>query len=172
MKINVYSYHNAIENLSDHKKNWISVRDLGYSNVYSGLDDNAENILELYFDDVTEQDIKTNTLHPFYQRAYMKRGLICFDDDMAKKIIEFSKDVFEKNEELNIHCWAGRSRSQAIGFCLNVYFNMFKQKNEIDYLRNIKYNMENFIGNYDVIRIMTNNLYPKHIALYSNLRLF
>lgn len=159
MKINVKSYNSALEDLSEHNKNWISIRDLGYSNIYNELDKFAENILELYFDDVTTQDIKSDSLHPFYKKAYMYRGLVCFDEDMARKIISFSNDVFERGEELNIHCWAGRSRSQAIGYCLNIYFNLFKSKNEEDYLRNINNSIDKFIGNYDVIRIITKELY-------------
>lgn len=159
MKINIKSYKSALEDLSDHKRNWISIRDLGYSNIYNELDSVAENILELYFDDVTSHDVKCETLHPFYKLAYMKRGLVCFDEDMAKKIISFANGVFERGEELNIHCWAGRSRSQAIGYCLNIYFNLFKSKNEEDYLRNVNNSIDKFIGNYDVIRIISQELY-------------
>lgn len=159
MKINVFSYKSAVENLSQHEKNWISVRDLGYSNEYLELDNKGKNILELYFDDVTLHNIKTETLHLFYKRAYIRRGLVCFDEDMAKKIIEFSKKVFEKNEELNIHCWAGRSRSQAIANCLNTYYNLYLSDNKFDYVENIKNSFEKYIGNYDVVRILTQQLY-------------
>lgn len=158
MKINIYSYKNAAKNLKEHKKNWISVRDLGYSNIYEELDDYAENVLELYFDDVTDHDIHTNTLHPFYQRAYLRRGLVCFTEDHARQIISFSNNVYNRKEELNIHCWAGRSRSQAIGYCLNNYYNLFVECNKEDYLYNLNNSIDRFIGNYDVIRILTKEL--------------
>lgn len=161
MIINIYSYEEAVKSLSNHKKNWISIRDLGYSNIYNELDKYAENILEIYFDDVTDQNIKTNTLHPFYQRAYMKRGLVCFDEEMAKKIIKFSEDVYNNGEELNIHCWAGRSRSQAIGYCLNFYYNYFLKVNNSDFLYNLNNSIDKFIGNYDVTRVLTKELYKK-----------
>lgn len=162
MIINIFSYEEAKKNLEKHKKNWISIRDIGYSNIYKDLDEKAENILELYFDDVTEFNIKHDTLHPFYKRAYMHRGLICFNEEMAKKIIEFSHKIYKKDEELNIHCWAGKSRSQAIGHCLNIYYNCYYENKNIDYIKNIKSSIDNFTGNFDVIRIMTKELYKEN----------
>jgi predicted protein tyrosine phosphatase len=53
---------------------------------------------------------------------------------MAREIIKFSCNIYKKKQDLNIHCWAGKSRSQAIAFCLNQYFNMFCENNEEDYI--------------------------------------
>lgn len=161
MIINVFSYENAIANLDEHPENWISIRDYGYSHVYKELDEYGSNILEVYFDDVTEYNIKCDTLHPFYKRAYMRRGLVCFNEEMAKSIIDFADDIYKKDEELNIHCWAGKSRSQAVGYCLNQYYNLYLSRNKNDFLKNIDNNMDMFLGNYDVIRTMTDVLYKK-----------
>lgn len=161
MVINVYSYNEAKNNFLEHPKNWISIRDFGYSNIYEEIDAKCKNILELYFDDVTNQDIKSGALHPFYQRAYMTRGLVCFSEEMAEKIVDFAEKVYNKEEELNVHCWAGKSRSQAIGHCLNIYYNLFKETNKEDYCKNIFRNNGKFNGNYDVIRIMNQILYKE-----------
>lgn len=161
MIINIFSYEKAKQNLKKHPKNWISIRDLGYSNLYEDLDNNASNVLELYFDDVTDYNIKCDTLHPFYKKAYMKRGLVCFNNEHAKNIIDFTNNIYNKDEELNIHCWAGKSRSQAIGYCLNTYYNCFLNHNKNDYIKNINNSIKCFIGNYDVIRIMTEELYKE-----------
>lgn len=114
--------------------------------------------MELYFDNVNDHNIHTNTLHPFYQREYLRRGLVCFTEDHARQIISFSNNVYNRKEELNIHCWAGRSRSQAIGYCLNNYYNLFLNPNKEDYLYNLNNSIDRFIGNYDVIRILTKEL--------------
>lgn len=167
MIINVFSYHQAeslIKENEQYRKNWISIRDLGYSKLYEVLDDKCKNVLELYFDDVTEYSIKHHMLHPFYLEEYMKRGLICFNEDYAYQIINFANKVYEKNEELNIHCWAGKSRSQAVGHCLNNYYNLFLKRNKHDFLLNEKNNSSKFMGNYDVMRILDKVLYEsKHL---------
>ncbi len=55
--------------------------------------------LTLYFDDiVTEVD-----------------GAVLFDDDMADKIIEFIEKYRKVADTLLIHCYAGQSRSRAVG---------------------------------------------------------
>lgn len=78
---------------------------------------------------------------------------------MARQIIKFANNVYKNKQDLNIHCWAGKSRSQAIAFCLNQYFNMFCENNEEDYIRNLSYSIDNFMGNADVIQVLTKEIY-------------
>ena len=111
------------------------------------------------FDDVTKFNEHHHLMHPFYETLATKRDLIHFNNEMAEKIIEFAYDINNKNEELNIHCWAGKSRSQAVGYCLNQYFNLYLNNNKIDFIMNIENSMDKFIGNYDVIKIMEKTLY-------------
>ena len=165
MIINVFSYNKAESSIKENerfRKNWISIRDLGYSKLYNVLDEMCENVLELYFDDVTEYSIKHNMLHPFYIKEYMRRGLVCFNEEHAIQIIDFANEIYERNEELNIHCWAGKSRSQAVGYVLNTYYNLYLNKNKKDFFRNINHNFDNFMGNYDVMRIMNKVLYGEN----------
>lgn len=162
MKINIFPYTKAeklVQENSKYRKNWISIRDIGFQNYYKNLDKYGENVLKLRFDDVTDFNIYHKLLHPFYEEQQKKRDLILFDENMARQIISFATNVYDKNETLNIHCWAGKSRSQAIGFCLNQYFNLFWENNEEDYIRNLQYSMPNFNGNFDVIKILTEELY-------------
>lgn len=78
---------------------------------------------------------------------------------MAREIIKFSCDIYKNKQDLNIHCWAGKSRSQAIAFCLNQYFNMFCENNEEDYIWNLGNSIDDFMGNSDVIKILTKEIY-------------
>lgn len=56
-------------------------------------------VLTLYFDDiVTEVD-----------------GAVLFDDDMADRIIEFIEKYRKVADTLLVHCYAGQSRSRAVG---------------------------------------------------------
>ena len=160
MNINIFSYREAkarIKNDPHCRKNWISVRDIGYEYVYEDLDKFCENVLVLRFDDVTRFNVERELLHPFYKEAGKFRDLVFFSSDMADQIVNFVESL--KEPFLNIHCWAGLSRSQAIGFCLNTYFNLYKENNREEYERYLKNNTNKFLGNYDVIRILTERLY-------------
>ena len=59
----------------------------------------CKGVLTLYFDDiVTEVD-----------------GAILFDDEMADKIIDFIDGIKREVDTLLVHCYAGQSRSRAVG---------------------------------------------------------
>ena len=128
MKINVFSYLNAEKKFLQNQKyrrNWISIRDFGYEYLYAKMDEYCKNVLIIQFDDVLKYNVQRNIWHPFYAREIKKRELVYFNENMAKQIIRFANDVYNKGQMLNIHCWAGKSRSQAIAFCLNQYYNLF-----------------------------------------------
>ena len=162
MKINIFSCLAARDRIKmdpRYRKNWISIRDVGYEYVYEDLDRLCKNVLILKFDDITRFNAERELLHTFYKETEKTRDLIFFDEDMADKIVSFAKSI--KDGWINIHCWAGLSRSQAVGFCLNTYFNLYKENNKEDYERNLKNSVNKFLGNYDVIRILTKRLYGK-----------
>lgn len=83
--------------------------------------DNHENVLNLFFDDVTED-------------LYNDDFLICkaMTEDDAKKIIEF----IDRNKDRNfiVHCSAGISRSGAVGTFITEYlekdYKLFKEHNK------------------------------------------
>lgn len=56
-------------------------------------------VLTLYFDDVIEE----------------VEGTVPFTDEMADEIIDFIEEQKDKVDTLLIHCYAGQSRSRAVG---------------------------------------------------------
>jgi predicted protein tyrosine phosphatase len=161
MKINIFSYKDAEDKFIDnesYRKNWISIRDIGYESLYTKMDELCKNVHILKFDDVTEYQIKNDMMHLFYKREFAKRQPVLFDNKMARDIITFTNQ-FDKNDMINIHCWAGKSRSQAIGYCLNQYYNLFMNNNEEDFIRNLNQSINRFNGNYDVIKVMNQELF-------------
>lgn len=161
MIINIFSYKKVKEiiHLEEYKRNWISVRDYGYEHLYSDLDNNGENILKVYFDDVTNFNIKHDLIHPIYKEIIKNRNFILFSNEQANQILDFAHKIYKSKETLNIHCWAGKSRSQAIGYVLNNYFNLFLENNKIDYIRNLEQCSRNFMPNPDVLKILNQTLY-------------
>lgn len=164
MIINVFSLNNAIREVKNgrHIKNWISIRDYGYEHLYNDIDENALNVLQITFDDITKYQIKNDLIHPIYRDVINSRDLIFFNEEHALKIINFSNHVFNLNEELNIHCYAGQSRSQAIGHVLNNFFNLYKEKNEVDYIKNMASSIKKFMPNHDVLKILSDQIFLKN----------
>ena len=161
MKINIFSYENAKQKFMEnelYRKNWISIRDIGFESLYQPMDDMCENIHIVKFDDVTNFQLKHDLVHAFYKREFTKRQPVLFDNKMARDIITFTNQ-FNKNDMINIHCWAGKSRSQAIGYCLNQYYNLFMDNNEEDFIRNLNQSINRFNGNHDVIKVMNQELF-------------
>ena len=159
MKIQVFPYKQLAKIIEKEPvDNIISIRDIGYNALYKTLDDNAKNMLIIRFDDVTEYTVKNKILHEFYEYQRNRRDLILFNEDMAKEIINFADNVFKLNGMLTIHCWAGKSRSQAIAYVLNNYYNLMIENNLDDYNYNLNQFLNEFHGNQDVIRILTNCL--------------
>lgn len=162
MKINVFSYINAEKTFlknENFRNNWLSIRDFNFQHLYTKMDEYCNNVLVLQFDDVLKFNVERNIWHPFYEKEYKKRQLVYFNSEMARQIIKFSCDIYKKKQDLNIHCWAGKSRSQAIAFCLNQYFNMFCENNEEDYIWNLENSIDDFMGNADVIKVLTKEIY-------------
>ena len=126
MKINVFSYKDAEAQFiinESYRNNWISIRDIGYESLYAKMDELCTNVKIVKFDDVTNFQLKHDLIHAFYKREFKNREPILFDNKMARDIINFTNQ-FNKNDMINIHCWAGKTRSQAIGYCLNQYYNL------------------------------------------------
>jgi predicted protein tyrosine phosphatase len=76
----------------------------------------SKRVLHLLFDDVTERERDNPSLR-------------LFDQDHANKILEFIKTIPNAEDTvIYVNCAAGISRSGAVGYCLNVYFNMENEK--------------------------------------------
>lgn len=59
----------------------------------------CKGVLTLYFDDIVKE----------------VDGAVLFDDDMADQIIEFIENHRKTVDTLLVHCYAGQSRSRAVG---------------------------------------------------------
>lgn len=137
MKINIYSLSDAEEIING--GDWISIREKNLDHLYKKIDEKADNCLALYFDDVDPYTVRHKMLHPFYLKEFQKREPVLFDEQMASDIYGF---VLGK-KEINIHCYAGVSRSQAIGHVINIFFNCLTG-NEEDFFNSIPgYSMVN-----------------------------
>lgn len=121
MKILVKS-RKCIELLNSSTSNWIQnkwIISIYSKNSYSPLPDRY-NVLKLQFDDVTEVDNYHDFIH--------------FNDKMAEQIMNFinENEIESHQKDFYVHCDAGISRSGAIGFLLNEYFNKFLFNNKED----------------------------------------
>ena len=121
MKILVKS-RKCIELLNSSTPNWIQnkwIISIYSKNSYSPLPDRY-NVLKLQFDDVTEVDNYHDFIH--------------FNDKMAEQIMNFidENEIESHQKDFYVHCDAGISRSGAIGFLLNEYFNKFLFNNKED----------------------------------------
>lgn len=144
MKILVKS-RNWIENKLKSEPNWfmnkyiISI----YSNGCKSPFEPRYNILTLCFDDITEKE--NNGIH--------------FSESQAKDIMNFIKEIPLNNHKLfYIHCDAGISRSGAVGYMLNEYFNKFLQDNKEDnnYFQD---NNLHILPNPEVVRILKHTMF-------------
>ncbi len=89
---------------------------------YSPVSDRF-NVLKLNFDDISERDIDTNIHNEIF-----------FNENLAKEIHKFIDNISENDTKpIYVHCDAGVSRSGAVGYILNEYFNKFITNNENDY---------------------------------------
>jgi predicted protein tyrosine phosphatase len=154
--------NNEIKNNPEKRSNWISIRERDFPELYDEIDRLCKNICKVEFDDVTHYDEKHDLIHQFFKEVKKHRDLIHFNEIHAKQIFEFATKIYKLNEPLNIHCYAGHSRSQAIGYVLNVYFNLIKTHNLTDFNRNLQNNNLAFRGNSDVIKIMNEEI-MKHV---------
>jgi len=103
------------------------------------------NILKLEFDDVTEAD--------------KEEGLLHFNENHAKKIHDFINEIpTDSKKPFYVHCAAGVSRSGAVGYLMNEWFNKFKTVNRID---NEAFQMNNshIQPNPEVLRVLKKELF-------------
>lgn len=84
----------------------------------------ADDILSLYFHDISLQVIKNNVIIP--------NNWIPFNDELANQLLSFLEKInFEEDVDIVIHCYAGFSRSSAIALVLSWYFNKKKIEQSI-----------------------------------------
>lgn len=113
---------------------------------------NSLSLLRLVFDDVTEKE---------QDESYIK-----FSEKHAQEIFNFITNM-DKSKCLFVNCDAGISRSGAVGFCLNEYFNKYLENNREDYTFFIQENYQ-ISPNPLVKRHLNNKLFGKPTFLFQN----
>lgn len=124
------------------ENNFISIRHSTEPNANCAIPVDGPNILKLQFDDAIEDPDHT---------------LVLFDEQFAGKIVDFIRNI-DTERLLFINCWAGISRSGAVGEVLNDYFNNYLEHNELDneYFRRLNRQVQ---GNSLVRRVLREALF-------------
>lgn len=107
----------------------------------------SKNLLILYFHDLEKKYFKDDVL---------------FNENDVKQIETFVEYIKQHNtiNTIYVHCTAGISRSGAVGYFLNTYFNIFLQDNKKD-------NNAFWKDNYEIIpNSLVKSLLFKHYQLY------
>ena len=149
MKIFVVS-RQYIKKEIEKNQNWILgkwIISIYSEGSYSPISDRF-NVLKLNFDDISERDMNTN-IH----------DEIFFNENLAKEIHEFINNISKNDTNpIYVHCDAGVSRSGAVGYILNEYFNKFLTNNENDY-KAFNVNNSHIMPNPLVVRLLKRELF-------------
>lgn len=103
------------------------------------------NVLKLCFDDVIEKDTYPEFIH--------------FNEEMAESILNFVKKINDDGQNVfYVHCDAGVSRSGAVGYMLNEYFNKYLDRKDEDteFFQRVN---SNILPNPEVARILKNTMF-------------
>ena len=169
MRFEVYSLNKVLKEADKCPGcNLISIRDVVFDDEnnakYACLDRRAArnniSMLKLWFDDIDPYRYKCGLEHRSVVERIQTTGGVprFFTDEMAKGIVDWTMDIWkkDKNATVKIHCWAGRSRSQAVAYWLNIYFNLVLDRNLNDYVANNALNVtEKVHFNCEVLRVFT-----------------
>lgn len=112
------------------------------SNSNCPVEVKVKNLLKLQFDDIIEE----------------KSGKISFNDHLASQVKNFFEGIKDNNLSLLVHCDAGISRSGAIGYIANEYFNKYLENNLNDQEYFEKMN-RHILPNPLVVRVLKNKLW-------------
>ena len=137
------------EFFANKKRYFISIAGIadGCEYPHPFLTKDSKRVLHLLFDDVTEKHTEEFGYDP---------SIILFDNEHANKIFEFIKTI-PNDAELYVNCAAGISRSGAVGYVLNEYFN----KNLFEDYQDFQKNNSHIQPNPYVKRILTETIFGK-----------
>lgn len=167
MKFEVYNLNGALNRI-EKGGNWISIRDFYTDDLtkqkYGALDRRiargGANALTLYFDDIDPYRFYHDMEHPCVKKCFSDPNKTprFFNADIAKQIVDWTLKIWQAdhNATVKVHCWAGRSRSQAVAYWLNMYFNLRLERNIQDYtMSNVNNVHEKVHFNCEVLRVFT-----------------
>lgn len=150
MKILVVS-RNWIEKQLNKNPDWIQgkwIISIFSKNSWSPIHIDRFNVLQLEFDDVSERDFDDNSC-------------IFFNEKCAKNIYTFIKEIpINSIKPFYVHCDAGVSRSGAVGYILNEWFNKYIENNITDNQFFLK-NNSHIAPNPLVVRVMKDVFWGK-----------
>ena len=170
MKIEVYNLNKALKVAEKCPGcNLLSIRDsyVGYEDTdekHAALDRrikrNGINAKVVYFDDIDPYRFYHGMEHPTIKAKFAdgKHQPIFFNKEIASDIVNWVMSIWERdhNATIKVHCWAGRSRSQAVAYWLNIYFNLILERNLEDYVANNAINIHEKVHfNCEVLRVFT-----------------
>lgn len=145
-----------IKNQIERNPDWIQgkwIISIFSKDSYSPLPDRF-NILKLEFDDVTERDTEDGLLH--------------FSEEHAKQIVDFIKSIKDDGRKVfYVHCDAGVSRSGAVGYLLNEWFNKFLEVRRVDN-ESFRMNNSHILPNPEVMRILKKELFGNAHTVFVN----
>ena len=167
MKLNVYGLNKALNKV---KKggNWISIRDR-YTNdetneKYACMDRRIPRYgcrsMTIYFDDIDPYRFYHDMEHPMIKVKFAdpSHEPVFFGPEHVKEIMDFVSPLWEQDHdvEINIHCWAGKSRSQAVAYYLNIYFNLMLDHDVDAFIENNQRNITDKIHfNCEVLKVFS-----------------
>ena len=106
---------------------------------------NGINAKVVYFDDIDPYRFYHDMEHPTIKAKFAdgKRQPVFFNKELASEIVNWVMDIWKKdhNATIKIHCWAGRSRSQAVAYWLNMYFKSMIARTRVHYISYIAINI-------------------------------
>lgn len=140
MKIRVVNRNFVEQNQNILKK--FNVISIFSSNSNCPVEVKVKNLLKLQFDDIIEET----------------SGKISFNDHLANQVKNFFERIKDNNLPLLVHCDAGISRSGAIGYIANEYFNKYLENNFNDQEYFEKMN-RHILPNPLVVRVLKNKLW-------------
>ena len=168
MKLEVYNVNKILKEVKKGACNVLSIRDMftddETNQKYECLDRRAArvgaNMLVVNFDDIDPYRFYHGMEHPWIQEKFKGGQLqpLFFNSKMAEDIVKWVKGLWDAdhNVTIKVHCWAGRSRSQAVAYWLNMYFNLILDRNLDDFYENNARNVfEKVHFNCEVLRVFT-----------------
>ena len=170
MKFEVYSLNNILKIVKKCPgSNLLSIRDTftgdeATDEKHACLDRRISrysiNAKIVHFDDIDPYRFYHGMEHPWIQ-AKFKDGVrkpVFFNQEIASDIMNWVMGIWKKdhNATIRIHCWAGKSRSQALAYWLNMYFNLVLERNMDDYIANNALNVHEKVHfNCEVLKVLT-----------------
>jgi predicted protein tyrosine phosphatase len=126
---------------------------LNFDDTHTIVDDIPGKSMSVFFDDIGHYDVIPGGLMDHYSK------LTLFNEDHAKKIIDFQKTLGPEIEYIIVHCTAGVSRSGAVATFFQDMYNIGNDESNEWFAKNNR----QIIPNRHVLKILREVLECPHI---------